>query len=187
MSQRRLIFVRHGQYDELETGDLTTLGREQAKLTSAALAGVRATTIYTSTLPRARQTAAILASRFPGVPVVALRALCEGIPTPIPIFVPPAHIRADKERLDEAFRRLFKPTRTSRTDIVVCHGNVIRYFVCRALRIPARTWVRFESVHCGITEFVVHAGGGTRLCSYNDTGHLPRRMRTMSAAATKQD
>jgi serine/threonine-protein phosphatase PGAM5 len=187
MKPHRLIFVRHGQYDEVETGDLTPLGREQAARTSAALSWVAASTIYTSTLPRARQTAAIVAQRLPGVPLVALRSLCEGIPTPIAVYVPAAHIRADKARLDGAFRRLFRPTRESRTDIVVCHGNVIRYFVCRALRLPERTWVRLESIHCGLTELVVHPSGAMRLRSYNDTGHLPPRLRTMSFAATKQD
>ncbi|EER12438.1 hypothetical protein Pmar_PMAR001236 [Perkinsus marinus ATCC 50983] len=38
--------------------------------------------------------------------------------------------------------------------IVVCHMNVIRYFVCRALQLPPEAWLRMGGENCGITEII---------------------------------
>ena len=35
-------------------------------------------------------------------------------------------------------------------DVLVCHGNVIRYFVCRALQFDPQGWLRM-AVHNGET------------------------------------
>ena len=190
MGTRHVILIRHGQYDEEEDGGLTELGREQAHRVGAALRGVSPRTIYVSTLRRARETAAIVSAHFPDVPVRAMRLLCEAVPTTIPRlpgFATPARIRADRARAEAAFLKIFAPVRRSRVDVVVAHGNIIRFFVCRALGVPPITWVKMGSVHCSLTEILVEPSGYMRLRSFNDTGHLPRRMRTMSLAPLKQD
>lgn len=40
-------------------------------------------------------------------------------------------------------------------ELVVCHMNVIRYFVCRALQLPPEAWLRFRGDNCGLTEIIV--------------------------------
>jgi serine/threonine-protein phosphatase PGAM5 len=190
MGTRHILLIRHGQYDEEHDGGLTDLGREQAHRVGAALRGVTPRTIFVSTLRRARETAAIVSAHFPDVPVRKMRLLCEAVPTTIPRlpgFASAARIRADRTRADAAFAKLFRPARASCSDVVVAHGNIIRFFVCKALGIPPITWVKLGSVHCGVTEVLVEPSGYMRLRSFNDTGHLPRRMRTMSLAPIKQD
>jgi len=190
MGTRHLYLIRHGQYDEDDDGGLTELGREQAHRVGAALRDVRAATIWVSTLRRAKETAAIVSAHFPEVPVRAMKNLCECVPTAIPRmpgFATAARIRADRARAEAAFAKLFRPVRRSRAELVVAHGNIIRFFVCRALGVPPVTWVKMGSVHCSVTEVIVEPSGYMRLRSFNDTGHLPRRMRTMSLAALKQD
>lgn len=56
--------------------------------------------------------------------------------------------------------------------IVICHMNVIRYFVARALQLPPETWLRMRGNNCGITEIIIHPGGKVSLNTFADTGHL---------------
>lgn len=56
--------------------------------------------------------------------------------------------------------------------ILVCHMNVIRYFVCRALQLPPETWLRMRGNNCGITEIIIQPSGQVSLGSFADVGHL---------------
>jgi serine/threonine-protein phosphatase PGAM5 len=185
-----LYLVRHGQYDELDDGSLTKTGRIQADLAARALKHVRVGTIYTSTLKRALETTEIFAKRFPKVPIRPMHLLREAIPTPIPRipdYAPRQRIRADRARAEAAFERLFRPVRRTRSDVVIAHGNLIRFFACRALEVEPITWVKLGSTHCSITEVAIEANGYMRLRSFNETHHLPRKLRTLSLAVLKQD
>ncbi len=194
---RRLIFMRHGQYDDLSSlptgGALTALGRRQAKKTAAALRRLEVAAIWSSTLLRARETAAFVAAQQPRARLKRTKLLCEVIPTKLPphiklrIPIDATQIRDDKTRADRAYDMLFRATNKSRTEIVVCHGNLIRYLVCRALGIAPKLWMRLDSTHCGLTEFRVLSGprkvggppkGTVRVVRYNDVGHLPQSIRT---------
>ena len=57
--------------------------------------------------------------------------------------------------------------------IIVCHQNVIRYFVCRALQLPPEAWLRFRGSNCGITEIIISDDGRVSLEKFADVGHLP--------------
>jgi serine/threonine-protein phosphatase PGAM5 len=185
---RRLIFMRHGQYDELALtrwgGPLTPLGRRQAKKTATALRKLEVARIWSSTLLRAKETASFVAARQPRAHVKRTNLLCEVIPTKLPrhiklrIPIDATHIKDDKTRADRAYETLFRATKQDRTEIVVCHGNLIRYLVCRALGIAPKLWMRLDSTHCGLTEFRVLPKGTVRVVRYNDVGHLPHSIRT---------
>ena len=189
--------MRHGQYDELSGsrfgGALTPLGRRQAKKTAAALRRLEVAAIWSSTLLRAKETASFVAAKQPRARLKRTKLLCEVIPTKLPphiklrIPIDATHIRDDKTRADRAYDTLFRTTKRSRTEIVVCHGNLIRYLVCRALGIAPKLWMRLDSTHCGLTEFRVlspprkagaPAKGIVRVVRYNDVGHLPTAIRT---------
>lgn len=182
--------MRHGQYDELGVspraggGALTPLGRRQAKKTAAALRRLEVAAIWSSTLLRAKETASFVAARQPRARLKRTKLLCEVIPTKLPrhiklrIPIDATHIRDDKTRADLAYDTLFRATKRSRTEIVVCHGNLIRYLVCRALGIAPKLWMRLDSTHCGLTEFRVLPKGTVRVVRYNDVGHLPHAFRT---------
>ncbi|CAN5549048.1 hypothetical protein BH09MYX1_BH09MYX1_64520 [soil metagenome] len=188
MGTRRLLLLRHGQYDEDGDGRLTAIGREQGGYAAAELAREPIDRIRVSTLIRARETAEIAAKRHKDVPLRAYAVLCEAIPTKLPPHlargIDPAQIARDIPRAKRAAAELFRPTKTDRTELVVCHGNIIRYFHCLALGVEPEAWVRLISHHCGISEIIVQASGQLRAVRYNDLGHLPRALRTMSNAAT---
>jgi serine/threonine-protein phosphatase PGAM5 len=113
------------------------------------------------------------------VPLKSTDLLREAIPTAIAERVTtPAQVRADRSRADRAYERLFRPSRADRTELVVCHGNIIRYLVCRGLGVPVSAWSRMAMQNCGITRVRVREGGVTILASHNEIAHLPKRMRS---------
>jgi len=65
-------------------------------------------------------------------------------------------------------------------DIIVCHGNVIRYFMLRAMQLPPEAWLRAAPFNCSITHLVVRPSGNVSLYSFADTGHLPMDETTFS-------
>jgi serine/threonine-protein phosphatase PGAM5 len=57
---------------------------------------------------------------------------------------------------------------------VVAAGNVIRFFVCRALQLPPSAWLRFATYNCGITHIIIRPNGNCSLYGFGDTGHLDK-------------
>jgi len=57
-------------------------------------------------------------------------------------------------------------------EIVVCHMNVIRYFVMRSLQLPPEAWLRLRGDNCGLTEIIFYPGGRVSLGRFGDQGHL---------------
>jgi serine/threonine-protein phosphatase PGAM5 len=85
------------------------------------------------------------------------------------------------EQARQAWQKYFVPARgKDRNDIIVCHGNILRYFVMRALMVPPEAWRNTDVYNCGISEIVIEADGRIMLLSHNDVGHLPPEMKTFS-------
>jgi serine/threonine-protein phosphatase PGAM5 len=191
MAQRILYLVRHGQYDsKTKTSDklggrLTELGRTQAQLTAERLRHLPIATIHHSTLRRASETASIIAAEVAAVPLRPARVLWECLPCIPPhlsqqfAHVSEAVIEKDALQAQRAFERYFKAaSKVTRHEIIVCHGNIIRYLVCRALQVPIESWTNTDIHNCGISEVAIEADGRMMLISHNDTGHLPYDLRT---------
>lgn len=79
----------------------------------------------------------------------------------------------------QAWSHFFRPSREERHEVLVCHGNILRYFMVRALQVPLETWINVDINNCGISEFTVHPSGTVVLVSHNDTGHMPASIRTV--------
>ncbi len=178
-----LLLVRHGQYGLEDGGKLTELGREQARTTgkwiAEELAGERVAALWSSTLPRARETAAIIGACITRTRVRPIGVLREGMYSKVKGYeVPASERQEDRARADLAYDRIFRTSRSDRFEIVVCHGNLIRYLVCRAMDIPVVRWTRMNSNHCGLTRILVRDTGAVRVVSYNETAHLPVNMVT---------
>ncbi len=179
MGTRNLVFLRHGQYDAESRGELTALGREQARLSARYLEGLRFDLIWSSTLPRAKETAQIVAGHLGGMRVRHTGLLREGLYTQVEGYeVPASERREDCARADAAYAKIVRPSRRERTELVVCHGNLIRYLMCRALHTPVAKWVRMTTSHCGLTRVIVRDTGAVRVVSYNETSHLPMKLVT---------
>lgn len=179
---RQLILVRHGQY-EVESGRLTALGRRQSAAVAAALRGQKLDAIHCSTLPRARETAELVKRALRARATIrASAALQEAIPTPVAGITKRAdlpEIRQSLQTMRRAFERLARPTRGERTELVVAHGNLIRFFVCLSLDLTPTTWIKMRIHNASITRLLVKDDSGEVLGSFNETAHLRSGMLTL--------
>lgn len=79
-----------------------------------------------------------------------------------------------------------KPPASEHTyELVVGHGNVIRFFVCRALQFSPEAWLRIAVYNCSITHIVIGSTGRVSLYTLGDVGHLdPRSQLTYGSSYT---
>lgn len=191
---RTIYLVRHGAYDSSaatkspDGPGLTPLGIAQARLVGARLRGLPAaiTTVTASTMTRARETATVVGESLPSVPTQESNLLRE--------CTPPMHgeekpdpqtekeQRACQMTLDEAFRRYFVPARGfEQQEVLVCHGNVIRYLVMKALGVDTHAWIGFSIAHASLTVIRVHADGTMSVLAVGDLGHIPPNLQSWGA------
>ncbi|HDP35737.1 MAG TPA: hypothetical protein ENN29_11590 [Candidatus Hydrogenedentes bacterium] len=191
MAVRVIYLVRHGQHDQDNPtgselgGGLTPLGVKQAELTAKMISKKPISSIHSSSLNRADETARIIAREVPGISVQQTDLLWECIPamtSKLQIEMPnytTLQVSQDKQRADVAFRKYFKVAkRTDRHDVIVCHGNLIRYFVTVVLKAEASSWVRMDICNCGITQVLIQSEGDMAVLCHNDWSHLPKELRT---------
>lgn len=184
---RNLFLIRHGEYAREEGCDeevgcgLDALGREQARLVAARLDGLPLafTSLQSSPMTRARETAAIIAAHFPGLahriegdirectPPTRRQDVMDGLK--------PGEAVACEAQLTAAAARLLVPATAGADeyDIVVCHGNVIRWLVCRALAVDPQAWLGMSIANCSLTVIQVRADGSCKLVAFADSGHIP--------------
>jgi len=67
-------------------------------------------------------------------------------------------------------------------DIIVCHGNLIRYMLCRALQIPPEAWLRLSAFNCSISYIIIKPNGYVSCRMMGDIGHLGYKETTFSGA-----
>ena len=190
---RTIILVRHGVYDETDPRDaevgkaLLPEGREQARITGARLAGWPGgiDVLRASTMTRARETAEIIARSLPGLTPVPDRNLRECEP-PGNSGRSMAGIEAGDPdscaaRLDADLARYFRPSpERDSTEVLVCHGNVIRWLTCRALGADPKLWLGMSLANCSLTVIQVRPNGTFRITAVGDRGHLPVALQTWS-------
>lgn len=194
MGRRMIYLVRHGQHDATHRPSdgrgprLTDVGRVQAEYVGQRLQTLPIVAVHSSPLRRAVETTQIIMKAFPGRRRRTNPLLQECIPG-IPrvnaeyfAHLSPKMLDTHLKQAESAFRVVFRPARgaVDRHEIVVCHGNIMRYFVCRAMQIPIDTWGNIDIFNCGICEVIVESDGRIMLVSHNDSGHLPYDIRTYS-------
>jgi len=185
-----IYLIRHGDYDrnrdlgDPDSSGLNALGHEQAKLLAARLAElpVRLATLVTSPYPRAYQTARDLEPVLHMTPVVDT-LLHECGPTSDRADYMKRHaaeeIAACDSNLARAWARYVVPTPDAdRHDVLVCHGNVIRWFVSRAMSGDPAHWLSMDIGNASITIIAVRPDGSPRLVMFSDVGHLPVEKQT---------
>lgn len=167
-------------------------------------------TILHSDMTRAVETAHTISKSFGHCTLSPTRLLREGWPgrpysshQATPQHVVPAAAalstesseldRIDAERMEQAFQTLFFSQGGVAAEdddgneeefsyqVVVCHANLIRFFLCRAMGIdPTGRWGHFEINHCGVTRVDVCEHRPLKIISVNETGHLPQSLITSS-------
>ncbi|XP_016409441.1 serine/threonine-protein phosphatase PGAM5, mitochondrial isoform X2 [Sinocyclocheilus rhinocerous] len=184
---RHIFLIRHSQYNLKGDGDkeriLTPLGREQAECTGQRLAvlGLKYDVLIHSSMTRAAETANIISKYLPGVELVSCDLLREGAPIepvpPVTHWKPEAAYHEDGARIEAAFRRYIHRAdpkqKEDSYEIIVCHANVIRYFVCRALQFPPEGWLRMGLNNGSITWLTVRPSGRVALRALGDSGFMP--------------
>src|SRR5262249_35563623 len=80
-----------------------------------------------------------------------------------------------------SWRRYFVPTPDRDTyDVLVCHGNVIRWMLMRALNADTQHWSDQDLGNCSLTIILVRPDGSCRLAMYSDVRHIPVEKQTGS-------
>jgi serine/threonine-protein phosphatase PGAM5 len=185
---RTLYLVRHGAYDidtTQRTADgpgLVSLGIAQARLAAARLRALPQTpkVIVASSMRRARETAAVLHETLPEIQVGLSDALRECTPR----ATGTARVSAEaalacEQQLDAAFANFFVPAAGgAETDVLVCHGNVIRYFVMKALGVDSTHWLQMTVGNASVTVIRVEPNGVFQVLSVGDVGHLPPNLQS---------
>jgi len=184
---RHIFLIRHGQYHlDSENRSLTALGREQANLCGRRFAecGMKFDEVTMSTMTRATETANIILDHMPkSIGRKSDSILEEG--APYPPEPPVAHWRPKQKkfftqgsRIEAAFRKYIHRASTRQKEdsyeVIVCHANVIRYFVCRALQFPPEGWLRMSLGNGSITWLVIRPNGNVSIRSIGDIGHLTK-------------
>ncbi|XP_030273472.1 serine/threonine-protein phosphatase PGAM5, mitochondrial isoform X4 [Sparus aurata] len=184
---RNILLIRHSQYNLSGNSDkeriLTPLGREQAELTGQRLAalGLKYDILIHSSMARATETANIISKHLPGVELLSCDLLREGAPIepvpPVTHWKPDAVYHEDGARIEAAFRRYIHRAdpkqKEDSFEIIVCHANVIRYFVCRALQFPPEGWLRMGLNNGSITWLTIRPSGRVALRTLGDSGFMP--------------
>ena len=196
---RTVILIRHGEYEHDSECDedigcgLVTLGRQQARLAADRLKAMpfAFTSIQASAMTRARQTGEIIAERFPALELVLQRDIRECTPNTrredIMAELEPGEAAACEKNLEAAWNRIFVPAAgANEYDIVVCHGNVIRWVVTRVLEVDPEAWLGMSIANCSMTVVQVHMDGSKKLVSFADSGHLPYSMTTYPGTEAPQ-
>jgi serine/threonine-protein phosphatase PGAM5 len=190
-AMREVVLVRHGHYvadpaiDEHIGPGLSPIGVAQARLAGARIGNdlARVDGLYVSPMQRARDTAASIGHAFPGQAFDVVPDMAECTPPTrredIMANETPESTTACKAQLDRLFARFFETKADAgRTDLLVCHGNVIRYLVTRALDVDTAAWLEMSVGHASVTRIRIEPDGRYKIIAVGDIGHIPPNLRT---------
>lgn len=146
------------------------------------------TSLTSSPMTRARQTAMVVNQSLPRLKLEISPLLRETTPrtwrTDMVKDVTPAEFDKAEAQLNEAFAKFFVPAQgADQHDILVCHGNVTRYFVTKALGVDTRAWHGFAVAHGSLTVIQVNAKGAFKIVSVGDVRHIPPNLQSGVANA----
>jgi len=190
---RLLYLIRHGQFmDGAKDKDrvLSEKGREQAKRCGEYLKerGIKPTQFVHSTMTRATETAQLINEVLKVECEVEssdlIREGCPVAPEPPLANYPPHPWTESKESaaIEAGFRKFVrraKPKSTeSEVSVIVCHGNVIRYFLCRGLQLPPTAWLHMSLPHCSVSSLHCRPSGTVGTRGIGEAGYLPKHLQT---------
>lgn len=194
-----IILIRHGQYEQNngnsdEKRVLTELGREQARITGRRLKELSDAKlihpikyIYYSTMTRATEThnlimeslldENILKHNIQPCSMIKEGAVCRPDPKHITWLPTDEDFFKDGVRVHAGFvnhiHRASVDEDANYTTVLVCHGNVIRYYMLKALQLPTNAWLRTSVANSSISMLSISPDGGVSCTNFGDSGHLP--------------
>jgi serine/threonine-protein phosphatase PGAM5 len=197
---RTIYLIRHGDYAPQDdsipdsVNVLTPLGITQARLVSTRLKSMNIyfNSIVTSTMTRAMQTSQVIINDLPEIVFEQSDLIRECTPPTWREDVMAETNAAEVEEcvinLEEAFQKYFipSPDDKDRNDMIVCHGNVIRYFVTKVLKVDTMSWLQMSISNCSLTIIRVLPNGNMKLDAFSDYGHIPENIRTFTGGRNKE-
>lgn len=191
---RTIYLIRHGEYNYIGENQpdsarvLTPLGIAQARLVASRLQAmnVNFNLLLSSTMTRAIQTASVINEDFSELVAESTDLIRECTPptwrTDVMAGVDATEGDECAANLEEAFEKYFVPSGNSenKNDIIVCHGNVIRYFVTKVLQVDTMSWLQMSISNCSLTIIRIMPNGSMKLDAFSDYGHIPENMRTFT-------
>lgn len=191
---RYLYLARHGEATDDESA-LSANGRRQAALLGERLRHTALSAIHHGPLPRAAQTAQVIAGQLDGVPLNSSEPAGDYLPyLPARDELPPETADATLERLARfppeerdagpglaraALDRFTGPVEGDepRHELVVTHNFLVAWLVRDALDAPKWRWIGLNHGNAALTVIRYAPGRPASLLVHNDTGHLPRELR----------
>lgn len=186
MARTILYLVRHGERSTATDGGLSGRGREQAHLLGRRLREVPLHRVHHGSLPRAAQTAQIIAGHLPDATTHPCPWASDLTPVPSPARrheyperfhsfldgVPAEERDPDAHRLRAAVDHFGVIGDEDRHELVVTHNFVIGWFVRHVLDAPVWRWIGLHQDNCALTVVQWESGRPATLVSFNDRGHL---------------
>ena len=196
---RTIYLIRHGEYAPADDNipdslnKLTPLGIAQARMVSSRLKSmnIKFNSLISSTMMRAKQTAMVINEDFPELKLIQSDLIRECTPPSwrkdVMAGVDTTEREACVQNLEEAFRKYFTPSpdEDDRNDILVCHGNVIRYFVTKVLKVDTMAWLQMSISNCSLTIVRIYPDRHMKLAAFSDAGHIPQNMQTETGGENK--
>jgi broad specificity phosphatase PhoE len=192
---RHLYLARHGEALPDQSG-LSGNGRRQAVLLGERLRDAPLSAVHHSPLPRAAQTAALIAEQLDGgIPLHASEIAGDYLPhTPEPAELPPdsaEYVRAFLARFPpeefphrpdlarQALERFTGPVdgAEERHELLVTHNFLIGWIVRAALEGPRWRWIGLNQGNAALTVIRYAPGRPPAVLVHNDVRHLPAELR----------
>jgi len=191
---RTIYLIRHGDYkpqkDDKSDAEmvLTPLGIAQARMAAERLKSmnINFNSLISSTMTRAIQTAEVINNVLPELKSEQSDLISECTPPSwrkdVMAGIDTTMSEECAQKLEQAFQKYFisSPDERDRNDIIVCHGNVIRYFATKVLKVDTRAWAQMSISNCSLTIIRILSDGTMKLDAFSDYGHIPENMRTFT-------
>lgn len=190
MAVRYLYIARHGAADAF--GNLTDVGREQARLLGKRLAHLPITAVWHSPLPRAAETAKELDMLLGGIaPVAEAAELIDHVPyVPSPEDTPPSWVPFfdgyDSEEAAAGHRVAHNLTARFASapdggedmhEVLITHSYPIAWLIRDALDAPAVRWLGLSSANTALTVIEHRPSVSPSINMFNDMSHLRPELR----------
>lgn len=192
---RCLYLARHGEASPGDEGGLTETGRRQSVLLGERLRRSPLSAVTHGPLPRAAETAGLVRDQLGDVPLRSSETAGDFVPhvperDELPAEsadlllgrlegVPAGERRDGPERARRALAAFTGPAEGDepRHELVVTHAFLIGWLVRDALDAPPWRWMGLNHANAALTVIRYAPGRPASLLLFNDTGHLPPRLR----------
>ncbi len=82
-------------------------------------------------------------------------------------------LKCDRDNAQRAYEHFFKiPGDREQREILICHGNIIRYFLSRVMNAPPDIWTSMDIRNGSVSEVAV-TEGRLRVTAVSGVGHIP--------------